>query len=332
MKLNKNTTKLFLVAPANTATGGPFLLHQLASKLIEMGFDAKMLYIKHSEIEDPVHAFYKHFQIPYTYELEDVAENLVIFPEVYTEMIFRYKQIQKVIWWLSVDNFLDANAQKLPFSLKRFLGLKPPVHHYRFQETPPHQHWVQCYYAKHFLESKGVSNIKDLSDYLDPIFINELKNRSFNNQNKKEIVAYNPKKGYEVTQELIKKAPHIQWVPIENMTPEQVKELLISAKIYIDFGHHPGKDRIPREAAMCGCIVITNRKGSAAFTEDVPIPEKFKIDYIPGQEESIIRLLENSFSNYENELLLFEPYKAKIENEEAVFNADLNKIIATFFD
>lgn len=24
------------------------------------------------------------------------------------------------------------------------------------------------------------------------------------------------------------------------------------AKVYIDFGFHPGKDRIPREAVMCG--------------------------------------------------------------------------------
>ncbi|KAL3809235.1 hypothetical protein ACHAXA_005283 [Cyclostephanos tholiformis] len=45
---------------------------------------------------------------------------------------------------------------------------------------------------------------------------------------------------------------------------------------YIDFGPHPGMDRLPREAALAGCIVITNREGAAAHDEDVPLPQEFK--------------------------------------------------------
>lgn len=50
------------------------------------------------------------------------------------------------------------------------------------------------------------------------------------------------------------------------------------SKVYIDFGNHPGKDRIPREAAISGCIVITGKRGAAAFAEDVCIPETYKFD------------------------------------------------------
>ena len=35
-------------------------------------------------------------------------------------------------------------------------------------------------------------------------------------------------------------------------------------------------DRLPREAALAGCIVITNREGAAAHDEDVPLPPEFK--------------------------------------------------------
>mmetsp|Transcript_16764 Transcript_16764/g.36320 ORF Transcript_16764/g.36320 Transcript_16764/m.36320 type:complete len:101 (+) Transcript_16764:228-530(+) len=35
-------------------------------------------------------------------------------------------------------------------------------------------------------------------------------------------------------------------------------------------------DRLPREAALAGCIVITNREGAADFDEDVPLPSRFK--------------------------------------------------------
>jgi hypothetical protein len=35
-------------------------------------------------------------------------------------------------------------------------------------------------------------------------------------------------------------------------------------------------DRLPREAALAGCVVITNREGAAANDEDVPLPTRFK--------------------------------------------------------
>ena len=64
------------------------------------------------------------------------------------------------------------------------------------------------------------------------------------------------------------------------LSPEQVQAMLKKAKVYIDFGGHPGMDRIPREAALAGCIVVTNREGSAAFRQDVPIPSQYKIQRI----------------------------------------------------
>jgi hypothetical protein len=45
---------------------------------------------------------------------------------------------------------------------------------------------------------------------------------------------------------------------------------------YIDFGPHPGMDRLPREATLARCVVITNREGAANFEEDVPLPSEFK--------------------------------------------------------
>jgi len=331
VKLDKNTTTLYLVAPANFASGGPFVMHQLAFKLICMGFKAKMVYIGQQASVDPVHDFYKRFRIPYANRIIDTSENIAIFPEVYTGMIYQYENIHKVIWWLSVDFFLASTTPK-PFSLKRFLGLKPTERQYDFKPVPLLHHWVQSHYARHFLESKNVTDIHHLSDYLDAIFIDRLKKKSFSNQNKGNRIVYNPKKGFDVTLELIRKTPHLEWVPIENITPSQVRQLFLSAKVYIDFGNHPGKDRIPREAAMCGCIIVTNRKGSANFAADIPIPDKFKIDYSPGEERDIIGLLEHCFTAYEEEIRHFDNYRKKIEQEETVFNNDLAKIMATFFD
>ena len=68
--------------------------------------------------------------------------------------------------------------------------------------------------------------------------------------------------------------------------------------IYIDFGEHPGKDRIPREAALRNLIVITNRNGAAVNNIDVPIDNMFKIDNNLSQLGKISKLLHDSIQNY----------------------------------
>ncbi len=329
MKIDEKNSIIYITCPANFASGGPYLLHQLAYKLIQLGYNAKMFYLTESINEDPVHEFYADMKIPYSLEIENNYSNLLIIAETYTNLIFKYKNIQKVIWWLSVDNFFETN-KKPSFSTKRFLGLKKERYYYNFQKKPKHFHWVQSFYAEHFLKSKGITHIKYLSDYLNDIFIDEVKDIKFDSTNKENIISYNPKKGYEVTEILIEKTPHLKWVAIENMTPDEVKELLLKSKIYIDFGHHPGKDRIPREAAICGCIVITNTKGSADFFEDVSIPNQYKIDYSPKKEKEIIKLLETCLSDYDVKLKDFEFYKNKIINEEIRFNQNLKEILKDF--
>lgn len=326
MKINKENSHIYIACPANQATGGPYLLHQLAFKLIQLGYNAKIFYLSNSSNAHPVHEFYKDLEIPYTLEIENNSRNILITPESFANLILKYNNIQKVIWWLSVDNFFETN-KKASFSIKRFLGLKEKRFYYNFQKEPAHSHWVQSTYAEHFLQSKGISDIHYLSDYLNEIFISELKDKSFNSNNKENIICYNPKKGFEVTKILIEKTPHLKWTAIENMSPNDVKELLLKSKVYIDFGHHPGKDRIPREAAMCGCIVITNRKGSASFFEDISIPDQYKIDYSLDKEKTIIQLLEESLFSYEERLKDFDFYKTKIINEENKFNNDLSEIL-----
>jgi len=58
MLLNKNS-KVYVVCPANVATGGPELLHQLVYKLNIFGIEAYMYYYNTKKGKDPVHDEYK---------------------------------------------------------------------------------------------------------------------------------------------------------------------------------------------------------------------------------------------------------------------------------
>ena len=110
------------------------------------------------------------------------------------------------------------------------------------------------------------------------------------------------------------------------MTRDEVVGLLRKAKVYIDFGEHPGKDRIPREAAISGCCVITGKKGSAAFSEDVAIPEKYKFQDVPSKIPDISGAVRKCLENYDEETRNFESYRDRIRAEESRFDSDLSSI------
>ena len=133
-------------------------------------------------------------------------------------------------------------------------------------------------------------------------------------------VAYNPKKGKAVTAALIAAHPEIRFVPIANLTPAGVVDLLRRSALYIDFGHHPGKDRLPREAAMAGCCVVTGRRGSAANPVDIPIPQKYKLDErAPGFIQAFGDIARAVLAAPQAHAPDFDAYRAAIRRERAVF-------------
>lgn len=325
----KKDTKIYVACPANTATGGPELLHQLVHELNKLGFDAYMYYYRLTENQHPVHEAYLGYNNKFASNIEDNQNNIFIAPETKTELIYQYNSIQKVIWWLSVDNhfgFLNSTSKlkKMVKSTLYYLNIYPKQKLYRFNKKEKTIHFVQSEYAKQMLKNRGINNAFFLGDYLNNLFIEQ---QTININTKKEnIVIYNPKKGIKFTKTIIQEARNIKFVPIENMTRDEVAKLLSTAKVYIDFGNHPGKDRIPREAAISGCCVITGKDGSAKFYEDVPIDEEFKFKTINKNIPLIVEKIKHCFDNYEFESKKFDNYKKLIKNEQSQFIKDIKNI------
>lgn len=326
MHLNKES-KIYVACPANVATGGPELLHQLVYKLNKFGINAYMYYYNRKKGVDPVHQEYKVYNNKYVDHIDDNSNNIIVVPEVKTELINKYKNIQKVIWWLSVDNYVKSITpenikSKIKYLIKSVLfNIKP----YKFDDNNIY-HLVQSEYARQFLLSNGVeeNRIDYLSDYINPQFIQIAQNSQIP---KEDIVAYNPKKGYEYTKKIIENNKYsFKFVPIVNMTRQQVAELLLRSKVYIDFGNHPGKDRIPREAAICNCCVIVGKRGSAKYHEDVPISEEFKFDFDERNINNILDKINDCIVNYDDNIKKFEEYRKFILSEESRFEQDIRKI------
>lgn len=224
---------------------------------------------------------------------------------------------------MSVDNYFHSLGG-LKGKINRFILYRLNSQNYFFfnrQLKYAAFHLAQSEYARVFLNKNGVNNVGVLGDYLHESFLNVQVDEKL----KQDIVAYNPKKGYNFTKKLINKSPNIKYVPIENMSREDVVELLKKAKVYIDFGFHPGKDRIPREAAYLKCCVISNKRGSANFSKDVPIGEDFKFEESIHNLNLIIQKIEDCFNNYTENLANFDFYRRDIKNQEYDFDEQIRK-------
>ena len=329
MKLYPDS-KVYVLCPGNFQTGGPELAHQLVSTLISFGVQACMVYYEASfplKKSDPVHDCYKKYHVPYTFEPKDNPHNIVIVPEVATDFLYEFRETRRVIWWMSVNKYIEHIFLLMGNCMSDALKEPMPKFFYFSDADKGTVHFVQSEYAKRFIKLNGVPDDKiyTVEDYLSQAFLSRASQVDLSK--KEDFVAFNPKKGFKVTRQLIEFASDIAWRPIENMTPEQVQELLARAKVYIDFGEHPGKDRIPREAAISGCVVITGRKGAAANDIDVNIPDEFKFDDSNLNPQEVIGKIFEVFENFSAAHEKQAAYRARILDDK---NRFINEVAEAF--
>ena len=316
MKESMDKQIIYILSPAKRETGGVELLHQLRYKLELMGYEAYMVYdgTMHA---DPIPDQYREkYRVKFVGSV-DVERGLFIIPEVALDFctIPRFQNARTIIWWLSVDNALAFTTKE---EIKRILNDRPDI-----------LHFSQSRYAMEFLTKElDVPKIKifELSDYINSIYLD-----AGENENKRDdVVLFNPAKGLEKTVRLIAKSDaRVKWRALKGLTPVQMKKVMSESKVYVDFGNHPGKDRIPREAAVCGCCVITNRNGSAMNDEDVPILPKYKIE--SEDNEPVLEKIYDLIQNYDVRVNDYKDYVAITLTEFRKFEVDVLRAFKRIF-
>jgi len=310
---------IYIACPANYATGGTELIHQLANKLNALGRKAFIYYFNYKE-KNPIHPRFVEYNVPFVKHIDENKDNLLIVPEGKTNLLENFSTIQKAVWWLSIDFYFHTRNEKVFWFIRK--KIKPIENLAEMSEKyGVNYHFVQSYYAADFLKKFNLESHL-LSDYLNKKFLTDASTISF--QGRQDRVLYNPKKGLEFTTKLMQAAPNINWVPLQNLTVAEVAELCKTSKVYIDFGNHPGKDRFPREAAAMGCIVITNKQGAAAFREDLPIPDKYKFEN--GKTGPILDLINECMARFEKYAGDFDSYRTFIHKEEEMFTEQIKSL------
>jgi hypothetical protein len=309
--------KRFVVAcPKGSRTGGPEALHQLVAALSSTTVEAVLWDPYSVDGDTETSNYYPQYGVQWADSPPEEGDVLVV-PEVWGELIPQfYGHCQCVFWWLSVDNFFIANKYPLDVLLRLF---------------PKVIHAAQSHYAQDFLGQQGVESVL-LTDYINPEFIAKHRNNFSSSETvtKQFDIAINPAKGFDRASKVMTACQNLNFVLLEKMSREEVISSLSSSKIYLDLGTHPGVDRIPREAALLGCVIVTNKRGSAGNLIDIAIDEGlFKhSDEEFGFEVSIQQALWKILSTLEGAKSKQKNYVAWITEAEKRFKAEALSLVS----
>ena len=336
----KKDTKIYIMAPANSFTGGPELLHQIAISIKKIFKVNPIMFYLPVKDHNPIHKQFKKYKLNFSNSIEDQSQNILIIPEHYMFLKYsqKFKNIKKILWWLSLDNYFGYKFKydynkflrsiiKIPFNICNFFNKITKyqfgiftIHDYlrlfyknsklnnfvEFQKI--NLHLSQSHYAYYYLK-KYFQNIKYLSDFQRSVIIKNFKKKKL----KRNIICYSNKSNDFL--DYLKSNSNFKMIKLIGYNDKQLINIFRKTKIYMDFGYHPGKDRAPREALLFGNCVITNFKGSAKFYKDVTVPNNFKFEEKYKNLKKINKLIYLIFNDYKKNFYKMNKYKNKILNE-----------------
>ncbi|KAL7500189.1 hypothetical protein ACHAWT_008285 [Skeletonema menzelii] len=292
------------------------------------------------------------------------SSDLVIWPEVWTHYIDslqpeRAMKYQSAIWWLSVNNNKGRFAPYQFIERQDILHLVQSEYARDYVRTKLSAAATSKDVGSGGTKKNEQQHVLTMTEFIPysssefalpstPATEETSDKEKGGNDLKSNLVVYNPAKGMHWTDEIIRRAcgKHvkterdgsvtsgggIRFCPIgkgpggqERMTGEEVVELLKTAKVYVDFGPHPGMDRLPREAALAGCVVISNREGAANFDSDVPLPAEFK--FAKFDVDKIYSLIKNCCSKHDEYAKKLDKYRSWILGQRVQMKACVDGMV-----
>ena len=336
---------IYIVSFNKLVTGGTESLHQLAFELQKRGCQVSMYYLDAPGADTPQK--FQKYKIKSVNAIEDLDNNWVVVPESRAEFLKQFYTIKKCIWWLSLDNYLNRYPIHMTLDMCKRKGIScicfPIIWllllikgYLNFNQLKIKEiekdilHFYNCEYVHEYLINHHINKENIL--YLCGPLSDEYLQNGIELSEKEDIILYNPQKGYPYTKKVIKmlekEREDIKIYPIKNMTSKEIIDLMKKSKVYIDFGNFPGPERIPREAVMMGCNIITSMNGSAANEEDVLINKKYKFKTINKNIQDIVNTINELLEHFGEHYPDYDAYREKIVEQKKRFGKDIDLILS----
>lgn len=309
----------FVVFAPRARTGGPFALYQLHDAIKRQGYASEIAFYDSAKfVWNGLECTVKYKTDFYAPKLANIdpdvcfrfgPEDVLIFPEVKVSLMSKFQGFgfqNVVFWWLSWNNAPVQNIDRLDIALSLSKA----------------KHLFQSEFARLNAKEFGFEGM-NLSDYT----LNH--NTAANMATEKTYdLCYFAKKADGAEQVLHKLAQRFRIKKIEKMKENEVADILKVTKFFLDFGIAPGKDRIPREAVLHGCVPIVRRVGAAKNDIDVPLPAYLKPTTSSMLDETyLIELIHSLEKNYAGALEDLEDYRKVILQEQDTFMDEVQNFV-----
>jgi hypothetical protein len=266
----KHMKRVTFLCPSMT-TGGPEAIHQASQVLNQQGLISDIAYygrgasltVDNGRLvcvppsDNPCLSAYAEYEPATCTSALLRPHHLIVLPEVLAGHFSGFGRSTVAVWWLSVDNALQAVDD---------VGRRAML----ADRTIKHLH--QSAYAADYLRRVGVPVSHPLGDFTTGEFTAFVPSAP----NPEPVVAYNPAKGADLAAAFFAANPHQVGTPIQGMSRVETAEVMRRTMLYVDFGHLPGKDRLPREAAASGAVVFLRDQGAGHYHDDFPVPDFFR--------------------------------------------------------
>jgi len=316
---------VYVLYPRGLKTGGPEALHQLVDSLRRQGQEAYLVPTADSA-DAPRVADYAKYDAPEA-DFVDDPRSAVVVPEVWMAALAGAQRATRYCWWLSIDNAAQFAADWRDRDPWR------PISHFQPPEASAPidwelfrgvEHLTQSHYAWSYLFTRTGLTGSMVSDYTDrDRFAGPLSPVG----SRGRTVAYNPVKSGLIVETLAMICPDVTFVPLQDMSAGQIARTLGDCAVYLDLGHHPGKDRLPREAALAGAVVLVGRRGAAAYHADVPLPAEHRllasVSMVEDAADAVRAVLADPAPHFEAQ----ESYRELVRDERAVFDAQVRAVL-----
>jgi len=134
------------------------------------------------------------------------------------------------------------------------------------------------------------------------------------------LVTYNGAKGQWKIKELQALLPRVEFRPIQGMSFDEVCRTLGASALYVEIGHLPGRDRLPREAALLGTPTVLLARGAGFCWDDFPIGVDYRIPYTVDWAQHMAPVITSALEDPQAIRQTQESFRAWVEGEKGRYD------------
>ncbi|MDR0542775.1 MAG: hypothetical protein LBH19_11285 [Dysgonamonadaceae bacterium] len=333
-------TVIYILCPGNIETAGPEALHQLRYYLDKCGYRACLSYYDGGSTTSPKYLKYNPVLVPLE-TIEDHSQHVLIVPENATFLLKNYRNINRCIWWLSlqfydggqitipsgvIEHVKKAAAGWIPFlykwsrSIKKMIPGREVIYPYYIRKND--FHLCGSRFAYEFVRSR-YGNVKMFVEPLGLDYLG-LDAPDLSSRHRGDTLPYNPSKPSEIMSKLLRRTD-LQFVPIRGLKAPEIIELFRRSKLYVDFGFFGGPERLPKESVANGTMLLVGRRNAAKNNFDVAIPGQYKIKAW-NNEQLVVDKIKYMLEHYDDLIHEFDPFRSKISELERNFVRSIEEV------